>query len=57
MAIYKTRWFDRWARKQRLSQLSLYVAVQEMKKSTILEAVHETAKGLYQAGVGSSHIA
>ena len=30
MAIYKTRWFDRWARKQGLSTLSLCVAVQEM---------------------------
>jgi hypothetical protein len=40
MAIYKTRWFDRWARKQGLSQLSLCVAVQEM------------AAGLYEADLG-----
>ena len=30
MAIYKTRWFDRWARKQGLTTPSLCVAVREM---------------------------
>lgn len=40
MAIYKTRWFDRWARKQGLSQVSLCVAVQEM------------TAGLYEADLG-----
>ena len=30
MAIYQTRWFDRWARKQGLSVTSLCVAVQAM---------------------------
>lgn len=30
MAIYKTRWFDRWARKQGLTVSSLCAAVQEM---------------------------
>lgn len=30
MAIYKTRWFDRWARKQNLSNRNLCTAVQEM---------------------------
>jgi hypothetical protein len=40
MAIYKTRWFDRWARKQGLSQLSLCLAVQEM------------TAGLYEADLG-----
>jgi hypothetical protein len=31
MAIYKTRWFDRWARKEALSLTSLCAAVQEMR--------------------------
>ncbi|GAA0760807.1 type II toxin-antitoxin system RelE/ParE family toxin [Ideonella azotifigens] len=31
MAIYTTRWFDRWARKQGLGDASLCAAVQEMK--------------------------
>ena len=39
MAVYKTRWFDRWARKHDLSTRAL------------CEAVHETAKGLHAAGV------
>lgn len=30
MAIYKTRWFDRWARKQELSTEALCEAVREM---------------------------
>ena len=40
MAIYKTRWFDRWARKQGLSTQSLCVAVREM------------TAGLYEADLG-----
>ena len=40
MAIYKTRWFDRWARKQGLTSTALYAAVQEM------------ASGLYEADLG-----
>ena len=40
MAIYKTRWFDRWARKQGISAHAL------------CEAVHEMAKGLYEADLG-----
>ena len=32
MAIYKTRWFDRWARKQGLTTPSLCAAVREMTK-------------------------
>ena len=40
MAIYKTRWFDRWARKQSLSTRSL------------CEAVREMAAGLYEADLG-----
>ena len=40
MAIYKTRWFDRWARKQGLTTDALCAAVQEM------------ASGLYEADLG-----
>jgi hypothetical protein len=39
--IYKTRWFDRWARKQDLNDLSLCKAVEEM------------VAGLYDADLGS----
>jgi hypothetical protein len=39
--IYKTRWFDRWARKQDLEDLSLCKAVDEM------------VEGLYDANLGS----
>jgi hypothetical protein len=39
--IYKTRWFDRWARKQDLDDLSLCRAVEEM------------LAGLYDADLGS----
>ncbi len=40
MEIYKTRWFDRWADKQKLSNASLCNAVREM------------AAGLYDADLG-----
>ena len=40
MAIYKTRWFTRWARKQGLDNLSLCAAVREM------------TEGLYEADLG-----
>lgn len=40
MAIYKTRWFDRWARKQGLTTSSLCSAVREM------------TDGLYDADLG-----
>lgn len=40
MEIYKTRWFDRWARKQGLTSTALYAAV------------HEMASGLYEADLG-----
>lgn len=40
MAIYKTRWFDRWARKQGLTTSSLCSAVREM------------TAGLYDADLG-----
>ena len=41
MAIYKTRWFDRWARKQGVTTPSLCAAVREM------------TNGLYDADLGS----
>ncbi|OGA49407.1 MAG: hypothetical protein A3G25_09725 [Betaproteobacteria bacterium RIFCSPLOWO2_12_FULL_63_13] len=40
MAIYKTRWFDRWARKEGLSTRTLCKAVREMQA------------GLYEADLG-----
>ena len=40
MIIYKTRWFDRWAHKQDLDDLSLCTAVEEM------------IAGLYDADLG-----
>ncbi len=40
MAVYTTRWFDRWARKQGLTTLSLCAAVREMRA------------GLYDADLG-----
>ena len=40
MAAYKTRWFDRWARKQELTTSSLCAAVKEM------------TAGLYEADIG-----
>ena len=42
MAIYTTRWFDRWARKQGLTVPSLCAAVREM------------ASGLYDADLGGN---
>lgn len=41
MAVYKTRWFDRWARKEGLAVASLCAAVREM------------ANGLFDADLGS----
>lgn len=40
MVFYKTRWFDRWARKQGLTTASLCAAIGEM------------ASGLYDADLG-----
>lgn len=40
MAVYKTRWFDRWARKQGLTTSSFCAAVREMMA------------GLYDADLG-----
>lgn len=42
MAIYKTRWFDRWARKQGLAT------------SSLCAAVHEMTNGLYDADLGGN---
>ncbi|MDZ4252037.1 MAG: type II toxin-antitoxin system RelE/ParE family toxin [Sulfuritalea sp.] len=42
MAIYTTRWFDRWARNQGLTAASLCAAVREM------------ANGLYDADLGGN---
>jgi hypothetical protein len=41
MGIYKTRWFDRWARKQGLSE------------SILCKAVEEMTAGLFEADLGS----
>lgn len=41
MAIYTTRWFDRWAQKQNLEHANLCKAVREM------------ATGLFEADLGS----
>lgn len=40
MAVYQTRWFNRWARKQGLTKFSLCAAVREMRA------------GLYDADLG-----
>lgn len=40
MTIYKTRWFERWARKQDLSSRALCEAIREMQD------------GLYEADLG-----
>jgi hypothetical protein len=41
MAVYRTRSFSRWARKQRLSD------------ATLCDAVHEMRHGLYEADLGA----
>lgn len=40
MSIYKTRWFDRWARKQ------------GMKDAALCQAVAEMSEGLYETDLG-----
>jgi hypothetical protein len=42
MDVYKTRWFSRWARKVRLSDAALQIAVEEM------------ANGLFDADLGGN---
>ena len=44
MAIYKNKWFHRWAKKERLNDLTLCAAVEEM------------AAGLFEADLGSGLI-
>jgi hypothetical protein len=44
MKIYKTRWFDRWSRKQEIEDLTLCTAVREI------------AAGLYDADLGGGLI-
>ncbi len=44
MSIYKTRWFDRWGRKQGIKTISLCRAVQEI------------TAGLYEADLGGGLI-
>lgn len=63
MAIYMTRWFDRWARKQGLAASSLCTAVREMMnglvdadlggglvKKRIARLVHVQQRRLQDAG-------
>lgn len=40
MAVYKTRWFDRWSRKEGLAT------------SSLCTAVHEMTRGLFDADLG-----
>lgn len=35
MRVFKTRWFSRWARKQRLSDRALRAAIEEMEQGLI----------------------
>jgi len=49
MAVYKTKWFDRWARKEGLSSISLCVAVNEMLKG-LVDA--DLGGGLFKKRVG-----
>lgn len=44
MQIYKTKWFNRWAKKEGLNTASLCLAVEEM------------LNGLYEADLGGSVI-
>jgi hypothetical protein len=44
MKVYKTRWFERWARKQNIEDL------------TLCNAVREIAAGLYDADLGGGLI-
>jgi hypothetical protein len=49
MAVYKTRWFDRWARKEGLTGSSLCAAVQEMAQG-LLDA--DLGGGLFKKRIG-----
>lgn len=49
MGVYKTRWFDRWARKEGLSTRSLCAAVQEMTRG-LVDA--DLGGGLFKKRIG-----
>lgn len=49
MAVYKTRWFDRWARKEGLSTTGLCVAVKEMAEG-LIDA--DLGGGLFKKRIG-----
>lgn len=49
MAVYKTRWFDRWARKQGLASSSLCAAVHEMTNG-LIDA--DLGGGLFKKRIG-----
>ena len=49
MAIYKTRWFDRWARKEGLTTPSLCAAVREMARG-LIDA--DLGGGLFKKRIG-----
>ena len=50
MAVYKTRWFDRWAKKQGLTTQGLCTAIRELTKGLyeadrrrLIQEAHRTA--------------
>jgi hypothetical protein len=49
MAVFKTRWFDRWARKEGLATRSLCIAVQEMT-SGLFDA--DLGGGMFKKRIG-----
>ena len=49
MAVYKTRWFDRWARKEELAVSSLCAAVREMTNG-LFDA--DLGGGLFKKRIG-----
>ncbi len=51
MTIYKTRWFDRWARKQGLTKLALCNAVKDMVNG-LFDA--DLGGGLFKKRIGRS---
>jgi len=51
MPIYKTRWFDRWARKERLTEFGLCEAVEELRNG-LFDA--DLGSGLFKKRIGRS---
>ncbi len=49
MSVYKTRWFDRWARKEGLATLGLCAAVREMTRG-LFDA--DLGGGLFKKRIG-----